>query len=91
MSDLIEKVAKAIYDANPDNSRDISKAAIATVLGEMMEPSPSMWYAGNAIAIEIAHRRPEFTSMDLFKAMLRAFAAEHNIALATHSGDGEGK
>lgn len=85
MSNLVEKVARTLWleqelglpqrtripfeERKSDLVINQAKAAIATVLREMMEPSRK-WHDP--------------------LLMLRAFAAEHNIALA-HSGDGEGK
>lgn len=94
-SDLVKKVATAIENAEAQNVHgfiypDIAKAAIATVLGEMIgggllsnEETIRAWEKSMGCTIDIDDARS-------IEAMLRAFAAEHGIALAP-SGEGEGK
>lgn len=101
MTDLIEKVARAIYDEADKHHKDrgeyvgtyrwrdgdtlldgdfdlnrFAKAAIQTILREMMEPTEKMLGAGHKV-----NDGDYFDGPDEWKAMLKAFAKANGIQL----------
>ena len=102
MTTLVEKVARSMVEsewqtmgiADHEYFSGLARAAIATVLREMMEPSDVVTSCGAMAIIDSGSgdfRRDDCVTMSarmnaqeaatVLKAMLRAFAAEHGIEL----------
>lgn len=101
MTDLIEKVADRLCDElavesfeNGDfqiepTSIDIAaKAAIATILREMMEPTNDVLKVGMIAAANNSRMQQSLyeTEEHRLRAMLRTFAQHHNINLGGEDG-----
>ena len=94
MTTLVEKVADAIgkairqsgYITNPEMDNHVARAAIATVLREMMEPTKVVVKAGEEADVTdqgpLVSMRQAHT---IYVAMLCAFASEHGIELEKQS------